>query len=462
MNSNVSLFFDKLKAKKVGFIGLGVTHTDLVSLFCSNGVSVEVFDKRTKQELGDNYYKFIDLGVKFHLGDNYLDELNDVDVIFRTPGMNYFSRALVKARSLRKVVTSEMEVFFELCPCKIYAVTGSDGKTTTTTIISEFFKKQGKIVHLGGNIGRPLLPIINSIHRDDVAVVELSSFQLISMRRSPDVAVITNISPNHLDVHKDMDEYIQAKKNLILHQDGFSKTVLNFDDNLTNCLSEVARGDVLGFSMLENSSNGVYLSKDGNIYFSSNSEKAKIINKDDIILPGLHNIQNYLAAIASVYGEVDVDNILAVAKNFSGVNHRLEFVRELDGIRWYNDSIATTPTRTIAGLNSFNQKVVLIMGGYDKKILFEPLIPVALEKSKLIILMGDTSNKLENLIVGYNYDKVKPRLIKVCNMDEAVKIAKMNSNFGDLVLMSPACASFDMYNNFESRGNHFKELVKSF
>lgn len=462
MNSNVSLFFDKLKAKKVGFIGLGVTHTDLVSLFCSNGVSVEVFDKRTKQELGDNYYKFIDLGVKFHLGDNYLDELNDVDVIFRTPGMNYFSRALVKARSLRKVVTSEMEVFFELCPCKIYAVTGSDGKTTTTTIISEFFKKQGKIVHLGGNIGRPLLPIINSIHRDDVAVVELSSFQLISMRRSPDVAVITNISPNHLDVHKDMDEYIQAKKNLILHQDGFSKTVLNFDDNLTNCLSEVARGDVLGFSMLENSSNGVYLSKDGNIYFSSNSEKAKIINKDDIILPGLHNIQNYLAAIASVYGEVDVDNILAVAKNFSGVNHRLEFVRELGGIRWYNDSIATTPTRTIAGLNSFNQKVVLIMGGYDKKILFEPLIPVALEKSKLIILMGDTSNKLENLIVGYNYDKVKPRLIKVCSMDEAVKIAKMNSNFGDLVLMSPACASFDMYNNFESRGNHFKELVKSF
>ena len=284
--------------------------------------------------------------------------------------MGVSSPAPSKARELGKVVTSEMEVFFDLCPCKLYAVTGSDGKTTTTTLISEFLKAQGKTVHLGGNIGRALLPIIESIDEHDAAVVELSSFQLISMRKSPDVAVVTNVAPNHLDVHKDMDEYIAAKKNILLHQNAFSKTVLNMDNDITNQMSELVRGKLYQFSRRSIPNNGAYLSENGSIIMVNNGEQTEIMKASDIRLPGIHNVENYLTAISAVYDDVDRNNIVKVAREFGGVEHRIEFVREVGGVKYYNDSIATSPTRTIAGLNSFGQKLVVIAGGYDKKIPF--------------------------------------------------------------------------------------------
>ncbi|MDF2567215.1 MAG: UDP-N-acetylmuramoylalanine--D-glutamate ligase, partial [Oscillospiraceae bacterium] len=301
---------------------------------------------------------------------------------------------------------------------------------------------------------------IEQIRPDDVAVVELSSFQLISMRQSPDIAVITNIAPNHLDVHKDMDEYIEAKCNLIWHQNAFSKTILNMDNEITDGLSRFVRGKLVNFSRRQTPKTGAFLGEDGYIYMVNNDEKQKIMHKDEIKLPGIHNVENYLAAISAVYDIVDVDNIKKVAQNFGGVEHRIELVRKIDGVVWYNDSIATSPTRTIAGLNAFNQKLIVIAGGYDKKIPFEPLAPKIIEKVKVLILTGLTAPKIEKAIMeceGYNPNELK--IIHVSSMEQAVKTAREIAKDGDIVTLSPACASFDSYPNFEVRGNHYKQLV---
>ncbi len=462
MAISIFKFFENLKSKKVAFIGTGVSHKDTIKLFLKKGVSVTVLDKKDKDALGEVYTELCGLGAQFVLGDKYLDSLCDFDVVFRTPGMNFFNEQLVKARDNGVVVTSEMEVFFKLCPCKIYAVTGSDGKTTTTTLISEFFKGQGKTVHLGGNIGKALLPIIDEIDQNDVAVVELSSFQLISMRQSPDVAVITNIAPNHLDVHKDMDEYIDAKKNLLLHQDGFSKSVLNMDNELTNNLESIVRGKVCKFSRNAQPKCGAFLDKDGNLCYSDEYNVVKLFNKDIIKLPGIHNVENYLTAITAVWGEVDVSVIENIARNFGGVEHRIELVRELHGVRWYNDSIASSPTRTIAGLNSFNQKIIVIAGGYDKKIPYEPLAPKLVEKVKTLILMGDTAPKIEQAVKsceGFLQSDMK--ILHADDMKMAVQLAYENATDGDVVTLSPASASFDKYPNFEVRGKDFKNIVNN-
>lgn len=462
MQRRADLFFQQLKDKKVTFIGMGVSHFECIKLFAQKGIRVTVADKRTAAQLGEKQEELAGLGVRFALGEEYLEHLSEADIIFRTPGMNYFSPALSKARELGKVVTSEMEVFFDLCPCKLYAVTGSDGKTTTTTLISELLKAQGKTVHLGGNIGRALLPIIETIREEDAAVVELSSFQLISMRQSPDVAVVTNVAPNHLDVHKDMEEYIGAKKNIYLHQNAFSKTVLNMDNEITNAMAGEVRGRLYQFSRRGIPQNGAYLAENGTIYMMLNGERTEIMKATDIRLPGIHNVENYLTAITAVYGEVDRENMVKVAREFGGVEHRIEFVRELDGVKYYNDSIATSPTRVIAGLNSFDQKLIVIAGGYDKKIPFEPLAPKLIEKCKLLILMGLTADKIEKAVTECNgYDPQELRIIRVSTMEEAVAAARENAGKGDIVTLSPACASFDKYPNFEVRGNHYKGLVNA-
>ena len=462
MADRIDRFFDELQGKRVGLIGCGVSHMDLIRLFSRKGLQLTVFDKRTEEELGDKYKELISLGVRLQLGEGYLDRLCDVDVIFRTPGMNYYSPALSRARELGKVVTSEMEVFFDLCPCKKIAVTGSDGKTTTTTLIAELLKAQGKTVHLGGNIGRALLPIIEQIKPEDFAVVELSSFQLISMRQSPDIAVVTNVAPNHLDVHKDMAEYIEAKSNVLRHQNAFSTTVLNLDNETTAEFAKQVRGRLFWFSRRQTPKNGAFLAEDGVIYMMRNDEKHRIMHRDDIKLPGVHNIENYLAAITAVYDFVDVNNIVKVAQSFGGVEHRIELVRELDGVRWYNDSIATSPTRTIAGLNAFDQKLIIIAGGYDKKIPFEPLAPKLIEKAKALILMGVTAPKIEQAVTsceGYSPDALP--IYHAKSMEDAVRIAREIAATGDVVSLSPACASFDLYPNFEARGRHYKDIVNA-
>lgn len=459
MSDNVNRFFDNIIGKKVAFCGIGKSNLPVMKLFSQKGAIITACDCKNENQLADTIKQLKPYNVRFNLGDNYLKDL-DFDIIFRSPGLNFFAPELIEARNRGVVVTSEIELFFDLCPCPIIGVTGSDGKTTTTTIISEILKQKGQTVHIGGNIGTPLLPEVESIKEDDVAVVELSSFQLISMRKSPTVAVVTNISPNHLDIHKDMVEYIESKKNIVLHQNAFSVSVLNMDNEITKQFSDNVRGKNLFFSMKNKCDNGAYLIDD-TIYFAKNGVSSPIININDIRIPGRHNIENYMAAICAVFESVSIETIRTVARNFCGVEHRTELVREVNNVKYYNDSIASSPTRTICGtLSLFSQKIILISGGYDKKIPFDTLGPVIVDKVKLLILMGQTADKIYDAVV--NSSKFSPDSIKIVfakDMQEAVIIAKENAVSGDIVALSPACASFDLYENFMERGRHFKELV---
>lgn len=460
MDKRIENFFKSMNGKKIAFCGIGTSNLPLIELFIKYGASVTACDRRTREQLGDSADVAQKAGAKLSLGDDYLKNL-DVDIVFRTPGMRYYMDELVEMRNRGVVVTSEMEVFFDLCPCKIYAITGSDGKTTTTSIISQMLQAQGKTVHLGGNIGKPLLPEIESIGYDDAAVVELSSFQLISMRKGPDVAVVTNLAPNHLDIHKDMQEYIDAKKNLVIHQGAFSRVVLNKDNEITNGFEPECRGRVLKFSRKSQLNNGAYLDENNNIVFADNGEKTVVMNIADIKIPGMHNVENYMAAISAVWGEVSVENIVNVAKTFAGVEHRAEFVREFEGVKYYNDSIASSPTRTALGtLSLYDFKIILIAGGYDKKIPYDGLGPVICDKVKYLILMGATAPKIKAAVLNAdNYSDGNPTIIEVSNMEEAVAKAREVAQPGDLVSMSPASASFDLYKNFDQRGKHFKSIV---
>lgn len=460
MDKRIENFFKSMNGKKIAFCGIGTSNLPLIELFIKYGASVTACDRRTREQLGDSADVAQKAGAKLSLGDDYLKNL-DVDIVFRTPGMRYYMDELVEMRNRGVVVTSEMEVFFDLCPCKIYAITGSDGKTTTTSIIAQMLQAQGKTVHLGGNIGKPLLPEIEGIGYDDAAVVELSSFQLISMRKGPDVAVVTNLAPNHLDIHKDMQEYIDAKKNLVIHQGAFSRVVLNKDNEITNGFEPECRGRVLKFSRKSQLNNGAYLDENNNIVFADNGKKTVVMNIADIKIPGMHNVENYMAAISAVWGEVSVENIVNVAKTFAGVEHRAEFVREFEGVKYYNDSIASSPTRTALGtLSLYDFKIILIAGGYDKKIPYDGLGPVICDKVKYIILMGATAPKIKAAVLNAdNYSDGNPTIIEVSNMEEAVAKAREVAKPGDLVSMSPASASFDLYKNFDQRGKHFKSIV---
>lgn len=461
MNSKLDTFYKSLQGKRICMLGIGRSNTPLIKTFLSKGAEVCACDKRTREKLGSIADEIEAMGASLQLGDTYLKSL-DFDIIFRTPGIRYTLPELEKARAQGVAVTSEMEVFFDVCPCKIIAVTGSDGKTTTTTLISEILKREGRRVHLGGNIGRPLLPEIESIREDDVAVVELSSFQLISMRCSPDVAVITNISPNHLDMHADMDEYVHAKENIFLHQNGFSRTVLNLDNDITAPMAKKVRGQCLGFSRKQTMSFGCFCDENGVVWMQTGEKKCQVLHTKDILIPGGHNIENYMAATAAVWGMAKPETIVSVARSFPGVEHRIELVRELDGVRYYNDSIATTPTRTIAGLCSFSQKVILIAGGYDKRIPFDVLGPAIVQKVKCLILMGATSEKIAAVTqnaAGYSADDLP--ILQVSNLEEAIRSARAQAQAGDVVLLSPACASFDMFKDFETRGDLFKNMVNT-
>lgn len=461
MNTNANQFFDEIKNKTVAFCGLGRSNIPTVELFRRKNIKVIACDASDEKTLSEEIRTLKKLGVEIRLGKNYLGKL-DMDIIFRTPGMKFASPELVRARENNITVTSEIEVFLDLCPCKVIAVTGSDGKTTTSTLIYEMLKKSGKRVHLGGNIGTPMLPLIEEIQPSDFVVLELSSFQLISMRKSPDIAVVTNIEPNHLDVHNDMSEYIEAKKNILLHQNAFSKTILNLDNDITKEFSEAVRGQTLFFSKTKNVPNGAFL--DSNvIYYSDGKEKIPVLKTFEIKIPGQHNVDNFLASICAVFDFVSIDDIKHVAQNFSGVEHRIEFVREINGVKFFNDSIASSPTRVIKGtLSLFNQKIILIAGGYDKKIPFDGLATAIVEKVKLLILMGQTADKIESAIKSINtFDGTNPKIVRVKNMSEAVSLAYSKARPNDVIALSPACASFDLYKNFDQRGKDFKNIVNS-
>lgn len=453
-------FFEKLNGKKIAVCGIGISNTPLIKNFLEKGARVIACDRRTREQIGPLADELESKGAELKLGEDYLSDL-EVDIIFRTPGMSFNLPELVNARKRGIAVTSEMEVFFDLCPATIFAVTGSDGKTTTTTLIAKMLEAEGKKVFVGGNIGKPLLPEIENITASDYIVAELSSFQLISMRKSPDVAVVTNVAPNHLDIHKDMDEYVEAKKNILLHQNAFSRTVLNRDNEITEGFRQYVRGQSLGFSMTRTLHNGAWLDKSGVLHMAYRGIDVPVLDRKDIAIIGDHNVANYLSAITAVWGYVGVDSIKKVAKEFGGVPHRIELVREKDGVKYYNDSIASSPTRTIAGLKAFDRKVLLIAGGYDKHIPFEPLMPYLVEKVKTLYLCGTTAQKIEDCLKAYSGYKGSPEIVRTKDIKEAALLASKKAKAGDIVTLSPACASFDAFPNFAARGNYFKEVVNS-
>lgn len=459
MDSRIQQFFDEIKGKKVSVLGIGISHADLISRLRDRGAKITAHDKRSREQLGEALCANLEAqDVTLRLGPDYLKDI-DAQIVLRTPGMPFHSQILEDLRLNGVVVTSEMELFFDLCPCKTIGVTGSDGKTTTTSLIAEILKEAGKRVHVGGNIGRPLFPVVQDIRPHDFAVAELSSFQLISMRQSPDVSVITNITPNHLDIHKDMAEYVDAKRNIFQHQGAFSRTVLGVDNPTVAEFAKEVRGQLFEFSLNHPVRTGAYLGGDGIIYVSVNGKKKKVMHAGEISLPGMHNIANCLAAICAVWGYVDMEAIVNVAMEFTGVEHRIEFVRELNGVKWYNDSIATSPTRTIAGLEAFEQPVILLAGGYDKQIPFTPLAPKVVEHVKKLVLMGATAEKIEHAVQSCEGYQGTPEIIHAKNMEDAIRKAAAIAEPGDIVSLSPACASFDVYPNFEERGRHFKSLV---
>ena len=455
-------FYPAMRGKRIDVIGVGVSHTELIFRLAEAGARVTLHDRRTADKLPEPLRERLQkAGVALSLGDGYLDDL-DGEIIFRTPGMYYGNPALTAARARGQAVTSELEVFLKLCPCPVFGVTGSDGKTTTTTLISEMLRRTGKRVHLGGNIGAALLPILDRVEAEDWCVVELSSFQLMSMRVSPDVAVLTNITPNHLDVHGTMEEYIACKQNIIDHQSAFSRAVISGDNETAGALCPRVRGALARFSRFREVETGAWMDEAGDLWYEKAGEKTHLLHRRELKLPGLHNVENFLAAAAAVWGCVSPEEIAAVGRTFAGVEHRIEFVRERNGVRWYNDSIATSPTRMIAGLLSFPQKLIVIAGGYDKHIPFEPLAKPVLEHVKTIILTGATADRIETVLrAEKGFAESGLRILRAADLADAVRIAEAEAEAGDIVTLSPACASFDAFPNFEARGNFYKELVNA-
>ena len=447
-------FFKDIDGKTVAICGIGNNNVPVILQFLQAGAKVIACDKRTAEQLGEVADRLQAAGAVLQLGENYLDHL-DVDLILRTPGMKPYLPQFEAARTRGITVTSEMELFFDLCEAPIYAVTGSDGKTTTTTIVAGLLDAAGIKTFVGGNIGRALLPYVHDITANDAAVVELSSFQLTNMKQSPHVAVVTNVAPNHLDWHTDMQEYIDAKRNLIAHQNEDDRAVLNLDNASTLEFAADCNAPVWQFSRRKKVARGCWLDEDNNIVVSEDGVDTIVMNVSDIRIPGVHNIENYMAAICAVWGITKPEAICGFARAFGGVAHRCELVRTRRDVRWYNDSIGSSPSRTIAGLKAFTQKVILIAGGYDKHIPYDPLGPVAAETVKHAILLGATAPAIETAIREYS----DLPITRVSGMEEAVKVAAEIAGEGDIVFMSPASASFDMYKNFEERGNHFRDLV---
>ena len=441
--------------KKVTVIGLGISNTPLIPWLLSRGAVVTARDKKEFDNLPEAVKAYKAQGVNFVCGEGYLSDI-DADVIFKAPGLRYDLPEISEAVEKGAVLTSEMEQFFEDCPCKIIGVTGSDGKTTSTTLIYKCLCEQygEEKVFVGGNIGKPLLPEISKMDESCFAVVELSSFQLHTMKHSPDISLITNLSPNHLDYHKGMEEYVEAKKNIYLNAKPGSVLVLNGENGVTKNLgSDAPEGVEVRYFL-----NGYAKVENGKITVNGR----EVLKTDDILIPGKHNIENYCGIICALDGIVDDAVFEKVAKTFGGVEHRIELVRRLNGVSYYNSSIDSSPTRSAAALNSFKEKVIVICGGYDKKIPFEPLADVLLKKAKTVVLTGATAQKIKDALVNhaeYTTDSIK--IIEKPDFKDAVMAAHNEAKDGDTVLLSPACASFDAFPNFEVRGNTFKEIIKS-
>lgn len=461
-NEKLKEFNEFIRFRKIAVIGLGVSNLPLLDYLYEKKAQVSVFDEREIEEIPQdiitkiNTYEF-----KCSFGKKCLENLKGFNIIFRSPSCLPTRKELQEESDRGAIVTTEVEMLMEMCPCKIIGVTGSDGKTTTTSMINAILKKAGYNTFLGGNIGTPLFTKLPEIKPDDIVVLELSSFQLMNMKVSPDIAVITNITPNHLNIHKDYQEYIDAKKNIFKNQDENGILILNYDNDITRNCAKEAKGKVIFFSSKEKLDNGFIVDEEI-IKECEDKVRKHILNTNEVILRGNHNFQNIATALAATKTLVDTDVAVQAIKEFKPVEHRIEFIREIDGVKWYNDSASSSPTRTLSGINAFKENIVLIAGGYDKNLDYGPLAKPVLDKVSTLILIGQTAEKIFDAVKN-EADKQNRKIdIYMCDsLEQTIDIAKKTSKKGDVVLFSPASASFDMFKNFADRGEKFKNLVNN-
>ena len=461
-NKKLEEFNNYIRYRKVAVIGLGVSNVPLLDYLYEKKAKVTVFDERLINEIPkDIMDKITEYSFEFSFGKDYLSKLKGFDLIFRSPSCLPTVYELQEEANRGAIVTTEIEMLIEMCPAKIIGVTGSDGKTTTTSLIYAILKNAGIKAWLGGNIGTPLFTKLPEMEENDVVVLELSSFQLMGMKISPQISVITNITPNHLNIHKDYEEYIEAKKNIFKYQDENGILVLNYDNEITRSCYEEANGKVIFFSSQEKLDNG-FIVDEGVIKECEDKIRKHVIDCSEVKLRGIHNYQNICTALAATKTLVDLDEALETIKEFKGVEHRLELVREINGVKWYNDSASSSPTRTISGLNAFDEEVVLIAGGYDKNLDYTPLAKPIVDKVKTLILIGQTANKIFDAVTQEMENQDKNVRIYMCNsLQETIDIARKNVKSGQVVLFSPGSASFDMFKNAYDRGNQFKQLVNN-
>ncbi len=460
-NEKLNEFNDYIRYRKVAIIGLGVSNLPLLDYLYDKKANVTIFDEREYNQVSKEIIeKITNYGFAIYYGKDCLQHLKNFNVIFRSPSCLPTKPELVEEANKGALVTTEVELLMKMCPAKVIGITGSDGKTTTTSLINSILQKAGYKTFLGGNIGTPLFTKLSEMTPEDIVVLELSSFQLMGMEVSPQIAVITNITPNHLNIHKDYQEYIDAKKNIFKYQDENGILVLNYDNEITKECAKEANGKVIFFSNQTKLDNGYIVDEDV-IKECDDKVRKHILNTDDVILRGNHNYQNIATAIAATASLVDIETAVKAVKEFKPVEHRIEFVEEIDGAKWYNDSASSSPSRTLSGLNAFKENIVLIAGGYDKNLDYTPLAKTIIDKVKALILIGQTAGKI--------YDAVKEELEKenknldiyMCEtLEDTISIARKNAESGDVVLFSPASASFDMFKNFADRGNQFKDLVR--
>ena len=461
-NEKLKEFNEYIRFRKVAVIGLGVSNLPLLDYLYEMKAQVTIFDERTIDEISkDIINKITAYGFEFSFGKNCLEKLKGFNIIFRSPSCLPTRPELQEEANRGAIVTTEVEMLMEMCPCKIIGVTGSDGKTTTTSMINAILQKAGYNTFLGGNIGTPLFTKLPEIKPDDIVVLELSSFQLMNMKISPDIAVITNITPNHLNIHKDYEEYIEAKKNIFKYQNENGILILNYDNDITRECKKEAKGKVVFFSSLNKLDNGFIVNEEI-IKECEDRVRKSILNTNEIILRGNHNFQNIATALAATKTLVDTDIAVEAIKEFKPVEHRIEFVKEIEGVKWYNDSASSSPTRTLSGINAFKENIILIAGGYDKNLDYKPLAIPILEKVSTLILIGDTAEKIFDVVKEESEKQNKSINIYMCDsLEQTIELAVKSSKKGDVVLFSPASASFDMFKNFADRGQKFKNLVNN-
>lgn len=474
MTEKVKEYIASLRGKKIAFVGMGVANAPSALFLARHGLQVYACDSRDESYIGKKTCEELRAcGVQFSLGKDYLRILPEMDIIFRSNGILPFQNPWIGECIERgQTVTSEMEEFFRYCPANIIGITGSNGKTTTTTLIYEMLKKAGQSAVIGGNIGKAMLPYLEDLTPSDYAVCELSSFQLLTMGNlvhQPDIAVVTNIESTHLDHHISLDEYVDAKRNVLIYQDPSQRTVLNADCDYSighrvyHDMRYDVRGKLAEFSLEKPVNAGAYLDDNDNIVYAEDGTVTQIMPASDIRLPGRHNIANYCTAIAAVWGLVQPEQIREVARTFGGVEHRIEFVREVDGVKYYNDSIATSPSRVISGVRAFHQKIIAIQGGSDKGNDLSEMVPDLLTHVKILILNGATADKIEQAVLAApDYDPNQLQIIKVKDLAQAVEAARKAAQPGDIVSLCPACPAFDQFKTFEYRGREFKRLVNAF